>query len=339
MRQVMSRLVRAATLLLAVEGLLGGSTPRLARGQVYRLAEMNTEQIRALDRRTTAVIIPGGILEEHGPYLPSYADGYASERLAAGLAAAIARRPGWAAVVFPAVPLGSGGANEIGGRFTFPGTYPVRPATLRAAFMDLATEFGEQGFRWIFVVHGHRGPNHNRALDDAGDFFRDTYGGRMVHLLGLLPDTLATDSVVRTTVPAAVRAEDGFTVHGGMVEHSVILALRPDLVAPGVARAPSVTGRDRPDLSRIAARADWPGYFGAPRHASAELGRRILDAEARQYVALALRILDGLDERRIPRVADVSRSPDRAVVMRAAAARDSALEHRQRAWLARRARP
>ena len=32
--------------------------------QIYRLGEMNTEQVRALDREKTAILIPGGILEE-----------------------------------------------------------------------------------------------------------------------------------------------------------------------------------------------------------------------------------------------------------------------------------
>src|SRR4030095_15001934 len=45
----------------------------------------------------------------------------------------------------------------------------------------------------------------------------------------------------------------------------------------------------------------WTGYFGAPRYASAALGRRLLEAENREWVALALRILDGLDERQISR--------------------------------------
>jgi hypothetical protein len=40
--------------------------------QILDLAELNTEQIRALDRQKTVVIISGRILEEHGPYLPSY---------------------------------------------------------------------------------------------------------------------------------------------------------------------------------------------------------------------------------------------------------------------------
>lgn len=103
--------------------------------QVLRVAELNTEQIRGLDRQRTVVILPGGILEEHGPYLPSYSDGYYNERLARDLAEAVAGRPGWTAVVFPTIPLGSCGANEIGGKYWFPGSYTVRMATLRAVFI------------------------------------------------------------------------------------------------------------------------------------------------------------------------------------------------------------
>jgi creatinine amidohydrolase/Fe(II)-dependent formamide hydrolase-like protein len=315
-----------------------GSAPRLAQAQIYRLAELNTAQIRALNRQTTVVIIPGGVLEEHGPYLPSYTDGYANERLTADLAAAIARRPGWTVALFPAIPLGSGGANSIGAKYSFPGSFGIRPAVLRAVFMDLATEFGEQGFRWIFVVHGHGGP-HNLALDEAGDYFRDTYGGHMVHLVGLRPARMAWDSVIQAEVPSAARAEDGFTVHAGVAEHSVIMALRPDLVPAAIARAPSLTASDFSDLQRIAASPGWPGYFGAPRYASAELGRRLVEAENHQFVTLALQILDGLDERQVPRLSVIrGQSPGPASVWRASAVHDSTVEARQRAWLVRQGR-
>jgi hypothetical protein len=43
-----------------------------------RLAEMNADQVRALDHEKTVILIPGGIPEEHGPYLPVYTDGYAN---------------------------------------------------------------------------------------------------------------------------------------------------------------------------------------------------------------------------------------------------------------------
>ena len=47
-------------ILAAVTALLCGT----ASAQVYRVAQMNAEQIRALDKQKTAVILPGGVLEE-----------------------------------------------------------------------------------------------------------------------------------------------------------------------------------------------------------------------------------------------------------------------------------
>jgi creatinine amidohydrolase len=153
--------------------------------QIYRVAQMNTEQIRALDKQKTVVILTGGILEQHGPHLPSFTDGYSNEWLAQKLAEEIVQRPGMSVLLFPTIPLGHEGANEIGATHVFPGTYSVRRSTLRSIFMDLATELGEQNFRWIFIFHGHGAPFHNLMLDQAGDYFRETYGGRMVHIRGL----------------------------------------------------------------------------------------------------------------------------------------------------------
>jgi creatinine amidohydrolase/Fe(II)-dependent formamide hydrolase-like protein len=68
--------------------------------QIYRVAQMNTEQIRALDKQKTVVILPGGVLEEHGPHLPSFSDGYSNEWMTEKLAEAIVARPGWAVLSF-----------------------------------------------------------------------------------------------------------------------------------------------------------------------------------------------------------------------------------------------
>src|ERR1035438_519570 len=75
-----------------------------AAAQVLHVQDLNTRQIRELDRNRTAIILPGGILEEHGPYLPAFTDGYLSQRMSADVARAIAARPGWKAVVFPQIP-------------------------------------------------------------------------------------------------------------------------------------------------------------------------------------------------------------------------------------------
>lgn len=307
--------------------------PGVTSAQVLELAELNTEQIRALDKEKTIVLVPGGILEEHGPYLPSFTDGYRNEATTAELARAVAARPGWTALVLPTIPLGVGGANELGGHFSFPGTYAVRSSTLRAVFVDVASDLGEQGFKWIFVVHLHGAPGQHRALDDAGEYFHDTYGGRMVNLYGLMP-VLAAGA---PHMEAAATAENGMDVHAGRTETSDILFIRPDLVAAGFRTARSLPGEDWDDLVRIARTPGWPGYFGAPKQATAAEGEARIKQRAKVAADLMWRIVDGADMRDIPRWTTMMSSSQAIVeVDRAEAEHERAREERFAAWLARR---
>lgn len=287
-------------LLIAILFLLSCSaTP----AQIYRVIEMNTEQIRALDKPKTVVILTGGILEQHGPYLPTYSDGYMNEWRTQELAEAIVTRPGWAVLIFPTIPLGTSGANDIGGKHIFPGSYTVRPNTERAVFMDLASELGEQGFRWIFVMHGHGAPHHNLMLDQAGDYFRDVYKGKMVNLVGLLPNRTQPEPILT----AEARKENGlFDVHAGISETSSLLFLRRDLVPLTYLGAKPFTANNMSEAVQHAQADNWLGYIGSPRLANASYGARIMHYEANQLNALAIAILDGLDERTITRLSDVA---------------------------------
>jgi len=305
-----------------------------AFAQIYHVKEMNTEQIRALDRDKTVVLLPGGILEQHGPYLPSFSDGYMNERLTQEIADAIVERPGWQVLVFPLIPLGAGGANEIGSKYSFSGTYAVRFSTLRAVFMDLATELGEQGFRWVFVVHMHGAPNHNRALDQAGDYFHDSYGGHMVTLTGLMPAREARIEAAKKLMSEEEQREEGFAAHASMIETGRILFLRPDLVNPAYKKAPPQTGRNIDDLIQIAKAENWPGYFGSPRLASAAVGATLWKVFSSGIVDVALKILDGLDYRQIKRRGDVTRTiPANVAIDNAALAHDQTIESKQQEWL------
>lgn len=300
------------------------------QAQVLRAAHMTTTDFAQLDRARTVILLPGGILEEHGPYLPTYSDGLLNERLADSLATAIAKRPGWKAVVFPSIPLGNSAANDIGARFSFPGTYTVRFETLRSVFMDLADELGAQGFRWVFVVHLHGGPNHNRALDDAGDYFHATYGGRMIHLAGLLPVFAALEG----PKDVAARLADGLPIHAGMDETSLLAFLAPGEVRPGFRTAPDQSDSSMVGLIRLARGPQWPGYFGAPRLATPQHGARIWRALADSTTRIALRILDGANPDRIPRFATTMESSPPDVQLDAASRlAESERAARQDAWL------
>lgn len=309
--------------------------------QIHRVAQMNVDQIRALDRQKTVVILPGGMLEEHGPHLPSFTDGYSNEWLTQKLAEAIVERPGWVALVFPIIPLGHAGGNEIGGRYVFPGTYSIRRTTLRAVFMDLATELGEQGFRRIFVTHGHGGPYHNLMLDQAGDYFRDAYGGTMVNLHGLEPTAEQLANLELTPpnldLSESERKEIGIRDdHAGFEETSRLMFLRPDFVDPVYRELPPLAANDPAELFRIAGAPNWPGYVGSPRLATAGHGARLQQYAATRNSVLALAILDGLDEREIPRYSRFMVN-DKTIVnaLEGATRNDDEVGRKQREWMKR----
>lgn len=271
-----------------------------AGAQIYDLRELNNLQIDALPRDRTVVLMPGGILEQHGPYLPSYTDGYVNEYVARQIAHAIIARPGWVVLMFPPIPLGAGGVH-LRPNLMWPGTIHVHFEALRAVYMDLASELGEKGFRWVFVIQDHGGGGHNRALDQASDFFTDTYQGRMVHLGGLV---LPPSPLTPPLLPPEGQNENGLDVHGGMSETSRILFLRPDLVGAGRERAAPFSGGTWEELVKVGSPSSWLGYFGSPRLASAALGAEILRRRVEAYTALVLRILDGFDPRSLPREVD-----------------------------------
>jgi creatinine amidohydrolase/Fe(II)-dependent formamide hydrolase-like protein len=324
--------MRHAGIVFALSVLMSASP---AAAQVVQLTDLNTAQISALDRSKTVVLLTGGMLEEHGPYLPAFTDGILSARLSESIARAVmADKPGWTVLQYPQIAVGASGSNEIGTRFSFPGTYAVRPSTLRAVFMDLASELGEQGFRWIMVVHVHGSPLHLRAIDDAGDFFQDTYGGRMVNLWDLVPVISGWGNAMASMTDAE-KKEDGRSLHAGMDEHSLMLHLRPELVAPGHRTAPSISPQTLDGAFAVARAAGWPGYIGAPRLATAAFGAQIWNAFAAAAIDQTLKILNGADTATITRYVDLlEKNPVyQKEWIAPARARDEELDAKQREWL------
>ncbi len=308
-------------------------TPFHASAQVLHLAELNTAQVLSLDRPHTVVLIPNGILEEHGPYLPSYTDGYWDEALTQDLARRIVARPGWTAVLFPPIPLGTNPANVVAHRYTFPGSFTVSQATIRSVFMDLADSFGEQGFRTILIIDSHGGPTQSLALDAASAYFHDTYGGTMTHLLGAMPIFDCCHPLEETLTPQQVQA-NGMSIHADALEHSQVLFTNPNLVDPAYRSAAPNGAADFPGLTASATRPDWPGYLGSPAYASAALGARFFRELSDAVASLAFDIIDGkVDPAKLPRYG-ATMMPLTAAIEAPMLEHEQAVAERHRKWLA-----
>ena len=206
--------------------------------------------------------------------------------------------------------------------------------------MDLATELGEQGFRRIFVMHGHGAPFHNQMLDQAGDYFRDTYGGSMVNLHGLEPGPEQLSKLKlappNLNVSELDNRENGsFDVHAGLDETSRLMFLRPDLVNPGYRTLQPFAANNPVELFQVAKAPNWSGYMGSPRLATAAYGARSQQYRATQNAALAIAILDGLlDEREIPRYAKFMLTNGTvAKELEGSSRYEEEVERKQREWM------
>lgn len=278
-------------------------------GEIFHYADLNTREIAGLDAANAVVVLPGGLLEQHGPYLPSGTDSLVSRYLADALAKAIIERTDHDVVMLPMVYLGTDSANVIGERHPYPGSLDMRPETLRQVFLDYGDALGEAGFRKIFIVHGHGAPRHNLMLDQAEAYFRDTWGGAMVHLSGI-------DAVKRSVAAARNEMSDeaiaaqGFSVHGAAQEHAHVLYLRPDLVAADYKSAPDWRAEDFKAMFAMAYEEDWPGYFGAPRYATREMGEASIEAKVEEAIAIALDIIAGANPAKYPRIS-AQRQPEK----------------------------
>lgn len=271
--------------------------------KIYFVSELTSGKIKSLDKEKTIVLLTGGILEEHGPYLPIFTDGYWNEKFRDTLAKTIASRPDLNVLIFPTIPLGNSGANDVGLKYSFPGTFTVRFETLRSIFMDLATELGEQGFKYIFVIHGHGAPNHQRAIDQAADFFNDTYHGKMVNLFGLNP---VMENWFSGQMTEEQKKEDGFSIHAGMTETSSMLYIVPNLVDTNYKHAIPLTGNDMNHLNQIAKEPNWLGYFGSERLANREFGKEAWNKNVKDYCNIVINIIDNkINPDTIPRFGNI----------------------------------
>jgi hypothetical protein len=153
----------------------------------------------------------------------------------------------------------------------------------------------------------------------------------MVNLAGLEPK----DGPPPPKPAAEVAKLDGLSIHAGLSETSRIMFIRPDLVRPGVAEAPTHTVSAPGDLVPVATKPGWPGYFGAPRFASPAYGAEVMRHRAALYAGMALQILDGRDDREIPRYADRMIALDKEGG-KAPLAYDETVRRKQQAWLDKR---
>jgi creatinine amidohydrolase/Fe(II)-dependent formamide hydrolase-like protein len=196
--------------------------------------------------------------------------------------------------VAPTLYLGSFALNGVG-------TVATRQRVVRDAVQDWGASLARAGFRYILVASGHAGPGHLVALEEAAQRVSRRHGVTMASLAGGMVWALLRGRYHRRLEVALGRpltreesralADDA---HGGLLETSLMLWIRPDLVDGTYRDLPparySLLERLRPDYPL---RAGGRGYAGHPALADPELARALASVVLDEAAAMALALLDG----------------------------------------------
>lgn len=247
------------------------------------LAELSWPEFEKRIAANAPVILPLGATEQHGPHLPLCVDVV----LATGVSERVAKTAG--CLVAPTIPYGYKSQPRSGGGQDFPGTTSLDAHTFALVLRDIIRDLGAHGVRRLVVLNGHF-ENMWPAVEgiDLGlrELRRDSISDMQVLRLEYW------DFVKRSTLERLF--PEGFPgtelEHASLLETSLMLLLRPDLVAmekvpsDGPATFPNYDMRPVPDNFGLPA----SGVLAVARDASAEKGGWLMDDHV-ELIAAAIR--------------------------------------------------
>jgi creatinine amidohydrolase len=243
------------------------------------LAELTTEEIAAVVAGPpTAVLLPVGSVEPHGPHLPLATDTLISD-VTSRRAAAVLRSKGVSAWIAPAVAYG---VTDFAAGFA--GTVGVDAPALTAFLTAIAARFVEGGWSHVCLVNNHLEPAHDQAVRAA---------------IAGLPKGRASVACPLTRRWGRTLSEEfkRGNCHAGRYETSLVLACggrvreaeRAALEAIGVSLSEGIRAGKTTFRQMGLERA----YTGAPAEGSAAEGEELL---ARLVDMVVGEVVEGLSE-------------------------------------------
>ena len=239
--------------------------------------EMTTEEFAALDADQVIAVLPIASIEQHGPHLPVCTDACANQAV---IERTLELLPDDLPVtVLPMMPVSK--ANE---HSAFPGTLSLSSETVQRLWTEIAESVHRVGIRKLVFFNSHGG--NGRILPVVAREIR----ARL--------DMLVILANLRSDIPGDLFPEEErrFGIHGGSIETSRMLYLRPDLVNMSKAEnfqsamADLATEFEHlPVTASIAWQAqdlNPAGVVGNARDADAERGRQLVEHAAAQFAAV-----------------------------------------------------
>jgi creatinine amidohydrolase len=252
----------------------------------FYFEDKTTTQIGEYAKKNALILLPVGMIEQHGPHLPVSTDNI----IARGVARLVAQRISdkIPTLVMPCVFAGYHGDILM----QWPGSTRVLPETLYNYVFDICDSLCQGGFKKILIINSH---GQNPAI-------LEIVCRRITDKHGILPIlTYAMSMIGKKGANIRTSEQGGAAGHACEIETSLILALSPELV--DMSLAPDSTCKYRtffhpgdlyPDIDTIP-KVYWSsfhlqntptGVLGDATKATREKGLKLLDCIVSNYEKL-----------------------------------------------------
>ncbi len=222
------------------------------------MVDLPWEAVHQATQDGAAVLLPVGVIEEHGPHLGLGADVYLAYQWCKLTRHALGGL-GVAALIAPPFYWGINASTGM-----FPGSFTVRPETFKAVLHDILASLKAWGFAQVFVLNLHGDSLHNAALRVA---VKESHEALELGVYLLLPESDWEYGVSQKVPPIPDQALPYPDVHAGAYETSQMAYFFPEDVDQSLARTLPRTDGFQPR-----------GYWGSPASFDAAAGGAWLEA-------------------------------------------------------------
>jgi creatinine amidohydrolase len=241
------------------------------------MVDMPWPEVEKAAKQGAIVLLPMGVIEEHGPHMGCGIDTYG-----AYLTCKLARRElearGIRTLIAPPFYWGINGTTHV-----FGGTFTVRPETMKAVLHDILDSLKSMGFTNIFNINMHGDGLHCVTILQSIIEARKSLGINAYSVLSeeeVARYRLKGNEpflVVHKSPPSDEASQQFLDIHAGAGETGIIAAFFPDQVDTALAKTlkpTKVTGDKVVEWLKDARRVTPLGYLGDPAGFNAAEGKK-----------------------------------------------------------------
>jgi creatinine amidohydrolase len=244
------------------------------------MVDMTWPEVEKAAKDGAVVLMTTAVIEEHGPHMSCGTDTYLGYFLCKLTRRELESR-GVKAVIAPPFFWGVNSATHV-----FPGTFAIRPETVKALLGDIFASLKSMGFRHVFNINAHGDGQHRKAVIEAileaqkqtGLDIRYLASADDVRQAGLTGEPPSW--VLLHQMPTSGGSKTPYLdIHAGAGETGIVAAFFPGLVNVPLAKtlaSTRLTPQQVGEWRRDARKVTPLGYVGDPAKYKVEEARALV---------------------------------------------------------------